>query len=164
MILLDLFHLRLFCDSVQWVLFSCASSQCLKGIWAVWKKPWNRKKYSLLLLTVLLVISWLCEPFCIYFLWDSYFEKYFDKILEKQNFIFPLLGCWTMPTFLAFLHKRGASALWSSSWPPLDTLQLVQVFLELRTPELDAVLQAGSHEGRVAGKNHLSWTLATPSF
>ncbi|KAK4828848.1 LOW QUALITY PROTEIN: hypothetical protein QYF61_000905 [Mycteria americana] len=39
--------------------------------------------------------------------------------------------------------------------PPLDQLQQVHVLLVLKTPELDAVLQVGSHQSRVEGQNHL---------
>ncbi|KAK4824005.1 hypothetical protein QYF61_009219 [Mycteria americana] len=39
--------------------------------------------------------------------------------------------------------------------PPLDPLQQVHVFPVLRSPELDAVLQVGSHQSRVEGQNPL---------
>ncbi|KAK4828837.1 hypothetical protein QYF61_000894 [Mycteria americana] len=39
--------------------------------------------------------------------------------------------------------------------PPLDPLQQLHVLLVLKTPELDAVLQVGSHQSRVEGQNHL---------
>ncbi|KAK4816932.1 hypothetical protein QYF61_025428 [Mycteria americana] len=39
--------------------------------------------------------------------------------------------------------------------PPLDPLQQVHVFPVLRAPELDAVLQVGSHQSRAEGQNHL---------
>ncbi|KAK4826321.1 hypothetical protein QYF61_007406 [Mycteria americana] len=39
--------------------------------------------------------------------------------------------------------------------PLLDPFQQVHVFPVLRTPELDAVLQVGSHQSRVEGQNHL---------
>ncbi|KAK4810205.1 hypothetical protein QYF61_011799 [Mycteria americana] len=39
--------------------------------------------------------------------------------------------------------------------PPLDLLQQVHVFPVLRAPELDAVLQVGSHQSRVEGQNPL---------
>ncbi|KAK4825361.1 hypothetical protein QYF61_026880 [Mycteria americana] len=39
--------------------------------------------------------------------------------------------------------------------PPLDPLQQLHVLLVLRAPELDAVLQVGSHQSRVEGQNHL---------
>ncbi|KAK4816284.1 hypothetical protein QYF61_014582 [Mycteria americana] len=42
-------------------------------------------------------------------------------------------------------HLRG---------PPLDPLQQLHVFLVLRTPELDAVLQVESHQSGVEGQNH----------
>ncbi|KAK4829041.1 hypothetical protein QYF61_001846 [Mycteria americana] len=38
---------------------------------------------------------------------------------------------------------------------PLDPLQQLHVFPVLRAPELDAVLQVGSHQSRVEGQNHL---------
>ncbi|KAK4816418.1 hypothetical protein QYF61_016854 [Mycteria americana] len=39
--------------------------------------------------------------------------------------------------------------------PPLDPLQQVHVFPVLRAPELDAVLQVGSHQSAAEGQNHL---------
>ncbi|KAK4810853.1 LOW QUALITY PROTEIN: hypothetical protein QYF61_008825 [Mycteria americana] len=39
--------------------------------------------------------------------------------------------------------------------PPLDPRQQVHVLLVLRTPELDAILQVGSHQRGVEGQNHL---------
>ncbi|KAK4826723.1 LOW QUALITY PROTEIN: hypothetical protein QYF61_010976 [Mycteria americana] len=39
--------------------------------------------------------------------------------------------------------------------PPLDPLQQLHVLLVLRAPELDAVLQVGSHQSRAEGQNHL---------
>ncbi|KAK4818015.1 hypothetical protein QYF61_004128 [Mycteria americana] len=39
--------------------------------------------------------------------------------------------------------------------PPLDLLQQLHVLVVLRTPELDAVLQVGSHQSRAEGQNHL---------
>lgn len=89
MTLLDPLQLSLFCDSVQWLLFSCASDQCQKWVCIVWEKPQSYTKYSLLLLIMLLVTDKLCEPFGIYFHWASYFEMYFGIILQKQNFTFP---------------------------------------------------------------------------
>ena len=41
--------------------------------------------------------------------------------------------------------------------PPLDLLQQVRVCPVARTPELDALLQVGSHRSTVEGENHLSW-------
>ncbi|KAK4811347.1 hypothetical protein QYF61_027576 [Mycteria americana] len=38
--------------------------------------------------------------------------------------------------------------------PPLDPLELVHVFLILGAPELNTVLQVGSHESGVEGENH----------
>mgnify|MGYP001857004296 CR=1 FL=1 len=38
---------------------------------------------------------------------------------------------------------------------PLDSLQQVHVLFVLGSPELDAVIQVGSHESRVMGQNHL---------
>ncbi|KAK4823599.1 hypothetical protein QYF61_003799 [Mycteria americana] len=48
--------------------------------------------------------------------------------------------------------------------PPLDPLQQVHVFPVLRTPELDAVLQVGSHQSRVEGQNHLPRPAGHASF
>ncbi|KAK4827094.1 hypothetical protein QYF61_014196 [Mycteria americana] len=39
--------------------------------------------------------------------------------------------------------------------PPPDPLQQLHVFPVLRAPELDAVLQVGSHQSRAEGQNHL---------
>jgi len=38
---------------------------------------------------------------------------------------------------------------------PLALLQQLYIFLVLGAPELDAVLQVGTHESRVGGQNHL---------
>ena len=38
--------------------------------------------------------------------------------------------------------------------PPLHPLQQLHVLLVLGAPELDALLQVGSHESRVEGQNH----------
>ncbi|KAK4831083.1 hypothetical protein QYF61_015281 [Mycteria americana] len=48
--------------------------------------------------------------------------------------------------------------------PPLDPLQQVHVFPVLRAPELDAVLQVGSHQSRVEGQNHLPRPAGHASF
>ncbi|KAK4827937.1 hypothetical protein QYF61_022552 [Mycteria americana] len=48
--------------------------------------------------------------------------------------------------------------------PPLDPLQQVRVFPVLRTPELDAVLQVGSHQSRVEGQNRLPRPAGHASF
>ncbi|KAK4810922.1 hypothetical protein QYF61_013330 [Mycteria americana] len=48
--------------------------------------------------------------------------------------------------------------------PPLDLLQQACVFLILETPELDAVLQVGSHESGVEGQNHLPQPAGHASF
>ncbi|KAK4810951.1 hypothetical protein QYF61_013359 [Mycteria americana] len=48
--------------------------------------------------------------------------------------------------------------------PPLDPLQQACVFLVLGTPELDAVLQVGSHQSRVGGQNHLPRPAGHASF
>jgi len=55
----------------------------------------------------------------------------------------------------AFPHRRGAPALGSFLWPPLDPLQQVHVFPVLRAPQLGAGLQAGSHQSGVEGQNPL---------
>jgi len=39
--------------------------------------------------------------------------------------------------------------------PPLDSLQQILIFLELRSPELDRVLQMGPHYGRAEGEENL---------
>jgi len=43
-------------------------------------------------------------------------------------------------------------------------LQRIDVFPVLRAPELDAGLQAGSHESRVEGQNYLTQPADRPSF
>ncbi|KAK4806069.1 hypothetical protein QYF61_010278 [Mycteria americana] len=48
--------------------------------------------------------------------------------------------------------------------PPLDPLQQLHVLLVLRAPELDAVLQVGSHQSRVEGQNHLPRPYGHTSF
>lgn len=45
--------------------------------------------------------------------------------------------------------------------PTLDSLQKCPVFLELESPELDAVLQTWSHQGRVDGRTTSLNLLAT---
>ncbi|KAK4817048.1 hypothetical protein QYF61_026356 [Mycteria americana] len=48
--------------------------------------------------------------------------------------------------------------------PPLDPLQQLHVLLALRAPELDAVLQVGSHHSRAEGQNHLPPPAGHASF
>ncbi|KAK4825966.1 hypothetical protein QYF61_003535 [Mycteria americana] len=48
--------------------------------------------------------------------------------------------------------------------PLLDPLQQVHLFPVPRTPELDAVLQVGSHQSRVEGQNHLPRPAGHASF
>ncbi|KAK4826030.1 hypothetical protein QYF61_003851 [Mycteria americana] len=48
--------------------------------------------------------------------------------------------------------------------PPLDPIQQVCVFPVLRAPELDAVLQVGSHQHGVEGQNHLPQPAGHNSF
>ncbi|KAK4816062.1 hypothetical protein QYF61_011070 [Mycteria americana] len=48
--------------------------------------------------------------------------------------------------------------------PPLDPLQQVHVFPVLRAPELDAVLQVGSHQSGGEGQNHLPGPAGHASF
>ncbi|KAK4825745.1 LOW QUALITY PROTEIN: hypothetical protein QYF61_002184 [Mycteria americana] len=48
--------------------------------------------------------------------------------------------------------------------PPLDPLQQLHVLLVLRTPELDAVLQVGSHQSRAEGQNPLPRPAGHASF
>ncbi|KAK4810846.1 hypothetical protein QYF61_008818 [Mycteria americana] len=48
--------------------------------------------------------------------------------------------------------------------PPLDPCQQVHVFPVLRTPELDAGLQVGSHQRGVEGQNHLPRPAGHASF
>ncbi|KAK4806791.1 hypothetical protein QYF61_005587 [Mycteria americana] len=48
--------------------------------------------------------------------------------------------------------------------PPLDPLQQLHVLLVLRAPELDAVLQVGSHQSRIEGQNHLPQPVGHASF
>ena len=48
--------------------------------------------------------------------------------------------------------------------PPLDPLQQVHVLLMLGAPELNAILQVGSHKSRVEGENHLPQPAGHTSF
>ncbi|KAK4831208.1 hypothetical protein QYF61_016045 [Mycteria americana] len=48
--------------------------------------------------------------------------------------------------------------------PPPDLLQQVHVFPVLRVPELDSVLQVGSHQSGVEGQNHLPQPAGHASF
>ena len=48
--------------------------------------------------------------------------------------------------------------------PPLDSLQQVHGLLMLGAPELDTVLQVGSHESGVEGENHLPQPAGRNSF
>ncbi|KAK4829425.1 hypothetical protein QYF61_004300 [Mycteria americana] len=48
--------------------------------------------------------------------------------------------------------------------PPLDLFQQVHVFPVLRTPEVDAILQVGSHQNGVEGQNHLPQPADHASF
>ena len=45
---------------------------------------------------------------------------------------------------------------------PLDPLQNLHIFPVSGTPELDAVLQVGPHEGRLKGDNHLPHLASYP--
>ncbi|XP_068253163.1 ubiquitin-conjugating enzyme E2 W isoform X1 [Nyctibius grandis] len=54
-----------------------------------------------------------------------------------------------------FDHHRG---------PPLDSFQQLHVLLMLGAPEMNAVLQVGSHESRVKGQNHLPRRAGRASF
>lgn len=60
---------------------------------------------------------------------------------------------WTIPALPACLHRRGVPALWLSLYPSSGLAPTV--LLVLRTPELEAALQVGSHESGIEGKNHL---------
>ncbi|KAK4810127.1 LOW QUALITY PROTEIN: hypothetical protein QYF61_009522, partial [Mycteria americana] len=61
-------------------------------------------------------------------------------------------------------RRRGAPALASFSWPPLDPLQQLHALLVLRAPELDAVLQVRSHQSRVEWQNPLPRPAGHASF
>ena len=39
--------------------------------------------------------------------------------------------------------------------PPLDSLWKISIFFELRSPELDTVLQMWHHQGRVEGEDNV---------
>ena len=67
-------------------------------------------------------------------------------------------GIWQMKSQLSQPFLIGEVLQPSDHFcgPPLDLLQQVHVFLVLRTPELNAVLQVRSHQSRVEGQNHLS--------
>ncbi|KAK4830572.1 hypothetical protein QYF61_011750 [Mycteria americana] len=69
-----------------------------------------------------------------------------------------------MPVILA---PKGEEVLQPSDrpcGPPLDSLQQVHVLLMLGAPELNAVLQVGSHESRVQGENHFPQPADHASF
>ena len=68
---------------------------------------------------------------------------------------------WVSPAPSTFLHRKGASTLWSSSWPPRHLLQELHIFFVLQAPELNKVLKVRSHESRGEGYNHLPWPAAT---
>lgn len=48
--------------------------------------------------------------------------------------------------------------------PPLDLLSEVHAFPSLKTPELDTILQVGSHETGVEEQNHLPRPAGHSSF
>ncbi|KAK4810611.1 hypothetical protein QYF61_007348 [Mycteria americana] len=60
------------------------------------------------------------------------------------------------------IHKQQPSDHFCG--PPLDLFQQVHVFLVLRTPEMDAVLQMGSHHSRAEWQNHLPRPAGHTSF
>jgi len=48
--------------------------------------------------------------------------------------------------------------------PPLDPLQQLHVLLVLRAPELNALLQVGSHQSGVEWQNHFPWPAGHPAL
>ncbi|NXW11080.1 T161B protein, partial [Fregetta grallaria] len=78
------------------------------------------------------------------------------KPITKDYIMNPPLGKESIPLGVPSPdHFRG---------PALDLLQQVRVFLVLRVPELDAVLQVGSHQSRVEGQNPLPRPAGHASF
>jgi len=68
---------------------------------------------------------------------------------------------WTSPPPSAFLHRRGASALWASSWPSSGPVTTALHPSCAGGPGLDAVLQMGMQENR-AGRNISFLSLLPP--
>ncbi|KAK4827196.1 hypothetical protein QYF61_015224 [Mycteria americana] len=60
--------------------------------------------------------------------------------------------------------KRGVPSSYHFCGPPLDPIQQVHVLPVLRAPELDTVLQVGSHQSRVEGWNHFPRPAGHASF
>ncbi|KAK4816696.1 LOW QUALITY PROTEIN: hypothetical protein QYF61_020580 [Mycteria americana] len=69
--------------------------------------------------------------------WKAPFKYWKAAMRSPRSLVFFRLN---NPNSLS-LSSRGAPALGSFSWPPLDPLQQLPVLLVLRAPELDAVLQ-----------------------
>ncbi|XP_030312181.1 propionyl-CoA carboxylase beta chain, mitochondrial [Calypte anna] len=82
------------------------------------------------------------------------FENDIDALLHLREFFnyLPLSNQDPAPICECHDPRRGAPTLKSSPWPLLESFQQLQ---DLLVPELDTVVQVGSHEGRVEGQNHL---------
>ncbi|KAK4822069.1 hypothetical protein QYF61_009330 [Mycteria americana] len=92
--------------------------------------------------------------------------------LSQQALLKLLAGCYKVspqpsllqaeqPQLSACPRRRGAPALASFSWPPLDPLQQLHVLLVLRAPELDAALQGGLTRAEQRGRTPSLALLAT---
>jgi len=94
-------------------------------------------------------------------------DSYFFSIGSGKGPLQLLEGCSKVSPQLALLQAEQpqlsqpfhiAEVLQPSDHlcgPPLNLLQQLHVLLVLRAPELDAVLQVGSHQSRAEGQNHL---------
>ncbi|KAK4817103.1 hypothetical protein QYF61_027966 [Mycteria americana] len=71
---------------------------------------------------------------------------------------------WDSVKYFAQVQERCSSILDHFHGPPLDPLQQLHVLLVLRAPDLDAVLQVGSHQSRAEGQNHLPRPAGHASF
>ncbi|KAK4829379.1 hypothetical protein QYF61_003719, partial [Mycteria americana] len=118
--------------------------------------------------------------------WNCHSENYFEQYIWKQVFSESnsyknnanqvLEGCYKVslePSLLQaeppqlsqpFLTGEVLQPSDNFCGPPLDSLQQVHVFPVQGTPELDAVLQVGSHQSRVEGQNHLPQPAGLASF
>ena len=78
------------------------------------------------------------------------------KYIRRKNCL--VMTPWLEAEQSQLSHPFFAGLSSPSHGPPLDLLQQVHVFPVLRTPDLDTVLQVGSHQSSVEGQNHLSCT------
>lgn len=63
---------------------------------------------------------------------------------------------WTTPTLSSCPHRRGALKPTTIFMLPLSAMQQILIFPVLRAPELETVLQVGSHESGVKGEESLT--------